>query len=1457
LLVPLVPIVTAATIATVLAGPASAASAAAPPSPGHAGQQANGTRTVSMPGGESISVARDGTATLTSAQGAVLGVKKLLVPQYASGLGPLAGPSDAQVRAAFTQPSPYLKAPTKVVAVLSGATTVTGAPLAGRNAFGTRAPVTTSASVNSALAKAGAVSVQPMFPDLSAADSAQLTASARSRLGASALDLSKVVLVNLKTADASAAAKILGATPGVASAVPDLPVTTMLTPPVPLPSGIVKAAQSAQRSQQADKAAAAAAAGAAMPTNFGLADSAQSYLNAGGVDAMGAYSLLEKRFGQLPGTGEIITNVSVGDLTDQSMADAGDKYVQSNGPTTIIQDGQRYLDLPSMPLIPTYVADPSGHLDPLGSTEGEDGSLGEVMLDFNVMAPLPHNLQRPSAVGSGLTDLLGIAPGAKYRLVVPQDASFDQIAVALLAAAQQNPRPNVITASLGFGTDTFGFPARYLEDDPVLQTVVASIVQRYHIVVTIAANDGTRLFTPTAVGPDGGSTPTDTTRNPAAATNINDDETSTTPSEVPDSGAIAVGGTTLDDIMADSPQTGGPLSRNPTFATTRTDGAGNFSSGFGSRLDVSAPSDGIVSFIHETPFGGLQGPDAQAVVPILTGGTSASAPMTAAAAAIVLQAARLTGKSMSPEAVRSLLERTGRAVATPPQIDQPLNVGRQIDITAAVSAVLGNAHGSSTSIVRLSVAHRQTFGQLGGEFIEYTDPNTINLADQFVNNNGHGQSYTVEGLNGPVTIGADVTGLPAGAKPVYALRIGGHEFDSPVPAVRLTPKQMLAAAGLPLASTTNRTVKLTFQVRSAAGRVLASAGKSLVFGPTDGTYQEALAPVAPATVQAGHPVTVHYDLTGVQNVSSPKLIVSTGGHWSPAAAPLFSVAYQVPLTHLTGAVTIPATAFHDGGGIYGIGMITGQFKGPDGTEQVVSEFTPIRVAAGTPAQRPAAPTLAAAGSGKFGHLAEITTTGPGFKLRYDVRSVRGAAGAIFEVSAPAAPTFYGSINTVTNANGTVRDRDGVDSGSVIYQRLPSSSGTVDLNAVKLRLPSSEYYSIRVFPTDRNGKVIGQASPTSMLIFDNGLTPDGDLVASFDIQPGGASFASLYDPSTNAESLREYNPSTGTYGATLAAPAATLYQNGFQIIGSDPGIHRLLVLHWVNWGPYGQPCSPADPSSLQTYNTLTMKLVNSVSTGCQYTVYGGRIDAIRHRAAILAHRTSDDADLVLPLDLATGAVGKPIDIDTPVVENGWYRAITINQATGVVYVARVAAPCYASGPAALVAVNLDSGALTPAQTDFCVGGFDVDSGTNQLYETVDHSGVNRFLPSILSLKKFNGNTLNFLDSLSVRPVQPAIGLVIDSTNHLALLPYPATTNPADNNATSQADVVNLTTGKTVGTVSDLNLVTGFWGGHFDPEPADEPVDPGMDIDNQPMQLDPATRTGWVISGYGNQIQQFKY
>jgi hypothetical protein len=211
-----------------------------------------------------------------------------------------------------------------------------------------------------------------------------------------------------------------------------------------------------------------------------------------------------------------------------------------------------------------------------------------------------------------------------------------------------------------------------------------------------------------------------------------------------------------------------------------------------------------------------------------------------------------------------------------------------------------------------------------------------------------------------------------------------------------------------------------------------------------------------------------------------------------------------------------------------------------------------------------------------------------------------------------------------------------------------------------------------------------------------------------------------------------------------------------------------------------------------------------------------------------------------------------------VPNGVYRGIAMNQATGLVYLSRTGGPCTtAGGPSALISVNLDSGALTPGAAGLCVGGLDVDASANQVFEDTLHASFNRFLPPAATLSGFAGDTMSALDPIVARPGQASIGLVIDSTNHLALLPYPVSSAPGDNNASSQADVVDLTTGNTVSAVSNFNFVTGFWGGHFDPDPSYSLIDPGVDIDNQPMQLDPATRTGWAISGDGRQIQQFKY
>ncbi|HSZ43650.1 MAG TPA: hypothetical protein VK817_27100 [Trebonia sp.] len=1312
--------------------------------------------------------------------------------------------------------------PGTVIAVLSGAS-VTGTRLRADSAL--LAPKTSSAAVNTALDKLGATSIQPVFSGLSSATAKSLTASATQRIGGSALNLGDVVVVHVAKGNPATAAKTLAATSGVSFAEPDRYVDTMDTGGQALPTGT-----RATPLKAADVRAATPGA-SVLPANYGLQSSFESYLNAQGLDTGGAYATLQEKYGQLPGTGETITNVSVGDLTDASMNDA---EVSTYGPTTILQDGQRYLDLPSMPLIPAYVAEPDGSLSDTASVEGTgDPVLGEIGLDFSVMAPLPDADQRVGETGSGLTDLLGIAPGASYRLVVPSTPTTAQIAQAFLAAAAQQPRPDVITASLGFGTDSMGFPGRYLEDDPLMETVIAAITQHYGITVVDSANDGTRLYTPTAIGPDGGATPTNVAARGQEPTNINDDQYSTTPSEVIDSGSIDAGATTTDDTLAVSPQAGGNTWRNPTYTETRTDGGADFASGWGTRVTLSAPGDNIPSFEHS-------GPAADSVAVVLNGGTSASAPEIAASAAVVLQAARLSHQRYGPAQVISALRDTGRQVATPPQEDQPLTVGPQVDLTAAVDKVLDAGHAglSKTSVVRLSVAHRVDIDDTGAAFTEYTDPGVIDLQDPVA---GSTNGMTGAGATGPVTFAADITG-PRGDS--YALVAGKTTWTDTSDYIRVTPAELLAAAGQPLESTADRTVPVTYQVRQGR-RVLAQVSETLTIGPYDGTVTYAPAPVVPHVVDAGQSVKVSYDLTGLgPQVSDPELVVSTAGHWNPSLGPVFNAAYSVPLTSLTGTLTLPASAFGDGGGIYGVGIEQDSGAGLYGA------FAPVRVtgfAAGFDAvARPSAPLLAtpaATGTGVPatlpGHYAEVSRAQPDFTL--DWNAGRQAAGAILEISAPA-PTVDGSYNTFSNPNGTQRDHDGYDTGSVVYEKLPSAAGSRTFSAIALGLPTSLSYDVRILPAGRSGTVAGQASPTSLLQVDDGLAPDGDTVDNFAID--GANSVAAISGADGAEVVN-YDPSTGTYGSVIASDTSG---GQFYVFGVDPAAHTVLV-----------DDAQSSSTGLDTgddvglYDTQTGALIGSPDLSA-YTLKGGVVDPARGRVDLLARDTSTGDDTVIPVSMLTGAAGIPVNADDGTATAGSLDNIALDSATGEVYVTSGAGSllCFGSGTS-IAEVNPGTGAVTVTKGGTaCDTDLAVDSSAGNLV-ALNYRSVSVNFAGSSSLVVMPEDNPSAVTTYPLRTGEGA-ELAVDPAHHLALALYELPAGAAefgapggmavtDSNATSVIDVIDTTTGNVVETIG------GFSGGSLNGYPFGN-INPGI-------QLDPATHTGWMFAPGDDQIQQFSY
>jgi hypothetical protein len=1151
-------------------------------------------------------------------------------------------------------------------------------------------PGTSAAAVSKAQAGLGVYRSRPMFTGAARQRMLTMRNAAQQHLGHALLDYPDARVLHVTKTSVAAAVARLRANPDVTFAEPNWTVRPTDTPSVPISAAALRQARlrSAAAAAQAKKAATAATA-PGVPDNFTLTSSAQSMLNRPANDVVPAYAALAKDYGQLPGQGEIITNVSLGTLDDASAAtNPGDPcagFVSAFGPTTEVINGQRYIDWPSMPLIPAYTSSSSGVLDPTGETCGsDDPQLTEVGLDFSMMAPLPHDQQRAGETGSGLTDLLGIAPGASYRLVIPSTpgGAVTDVDAALLAAANQNPRPDVMTVSLGFGLDAFGYPARYLEDDAMTEAVIASITAS-GIVVSVAGGDGLRTGVNTAVPPSGGSVATDVAATPSQATDLNDVADSSAPSADPDSGAIDAGGSTLNDIFAAPP--GNPANSATSYLqaypATRYDGGRLYASGFGSRVNVSAPGDNVLSFSH--PFGGA----ANAVQVVLEGGTSASAPEAAAAAAVVLQVVRLTHDTAltgNPLAVRSFLESTGTPLPAVPQSDTPLHVGPQIDVGHAVEELLAaRSQPVDTGVARVAVAQRRQQSALAGSILTSTDPANISLAGRL--------------SNAWITIAPDWTGLPRSGVIYKLSAAAGPELRlAGTPWARLRPAAILGAAGLPLVSATSQNVPLVYTA-SEHGKVVAQASFTLTFGPTNGNVQDVPAPLVPSVVHGGV-IPVRYDISHLTGATSPILVVGHPGRVDPSTGNFFRPAFTAALTAPSGMIDVPVSAL-DGGGIYGIGIqqSPGGWFSPNYSTYAFTRVSPTGTIA------PPVPTLSA-GNGPAGHFLEFGYNGS-FQLHYDVRNVPGATGAIAEFSAPG-PTAFNLFDTFNNPNGSERDDNGYDTGSVAYVPLSGTSGTATLNGGQLGLTPTLDHVVRVLAT-AHGRVTGEASGVSTISMDGIAAADGgSVIDGFGVDANGTDglLTSNQVTASGAElgSTETFNQNTGA--TSTVASSSDIYTT----IGDGcAGIHG------------------NDTGVVDDFNgvTDTYRTLNPVSEGAFTGTWNPPADVGNILCAASNQTTSQSALLngfnqqlfVTPADFAAGTTGTPVDV-SPAFSSFTLPSIGAfaeNPATGHAYVG-VSDVFNLNNQATIVDVNLNSGQVStfPAANTGFADGMAVDPTTNK-------------------------------------------------------------------------------------------------------------------------------------------------
>ncbi len=992
------------------------------------------------------------------------------------------------------------------------------------------------AALNQTLTSLGTTSIEHLFTNLPADQLNAARARAEAATGRFVTDFTQVYRVTYNpTVNSGAAANALAQSPLLSSAMPDWKYTVPHSGARLSKAQIKRARAALTRARKASAPTTSSA--ATLPPNAAYRSDAQSYLDAASDNVTGAAAMIAKRFGQQPGQGEVVTNISLGNVNNQS---------------TVLQNGQRYIVQAGYPKIPVWLSSQtcttnpdntqtcSITLDPSGTTQDDQGDFLEVNLDFSQMAPPPvgdPRIVNPAPPGNG--QLLGEAYGANYRLINPKVNGTDGFLAAFFGSVfLQTPKADVVTASIGSGFSIGGFSDYYFENEALIHDAVTTLVQGADTFVSISAGDG-QTETSVAMNPNGLTEPTNVTTDPTVPVDLDDPNLWANPAfsygltvepvAVLDSGANDAGADTLNDVFNNSPyntQIPDAVSHSQHTTETRWTGQQNFHTGSGSRVNISAPGDDVLLLGQVEDAAG--NPVSPALsTPRLIGGSSASAPAIAGAAAVVRQAARLLGQNLTAVQVRDLLQKTGRPNMTPAFDLSKANIGPNLDLTAAVQSLFDRAHANGTpSFARMTVAERKaalTPTDLRSAF--YTDtvqnPNahtaTIDLTQGLVapssrTNETVGSSG--DNLFAPITFGVDAAFI-SNLNMRWTLQLGRRTVSVPRsiadpsnPSVRLLPSEIFGLLGAPVTSPHDRVVTVT----ASSGQ--ASISTDVTFkGQASATTTHAVPPSFDPVFQAGDKIKFTYDLRNLRDghgglADGGILFVSDIDRAVPQAFPDLNLdAHGQPFTlhGLTGTITLSSADFPHGVGTYGIAV-----RGTKGGAQIpdsTSFWQPIRFAPQAQ-QLPATPKIQATASllngsaPLFYDVADTETGGSNqFAVTYDVRPVNGARNAIIEFSAPtenfaSALFFTGDftaensfVNNFTNPNG---DRlDGGDDfgqpGETSHVAVSGTHGTAVLTGPQagLSIPAADCdstYQVRVLATNAQGRIVGVAGNGSIFSY---------------------------------------------------------------------------------------------------------------------------------------------------------------------------------------------------------------------------------------------------------------------------------------------------------------------------------------------------------------------------------------
>jgi hypothetical protein len=181
------------------------------------------------------------------------------------------------------------------------------------------------------------------------------------------------------------------------------------------------------------------------------------------------------------------------------------------------------------------------------------------------------------------------------------------------------------------------------------------------------------------------------------------------------------------------------------------------------------------------------------------------------------------------------------------------------------------------------------------------------------------------------------------------------------------------------------------------------------------------------------------------------------------------------------------------------------------------------------------------------------------RVSWNVANVSGADGAIIEVGTPG-PVVLGTENTFNNPNGSLRDNNGHDFGSVFSATVSGTSGSTTLSAQAAGLTAAMDHVVRVIAT-RAGTPVGEASDVSTVVRDGVRPADGGFVNDgFGIDPRGTTgfiTSGQHDAAGNFESTVETFDQTSyaikATAATSTAPLHTFQTTGWGVWGGGVGL----------------------------------------------------------------------------------------------------------------------------------------------------------------------------------------------------------------------------------------------------------------------------------------------------------------